>query len=55
MTIEEMLDDLEAYFEAAGLADVRRRVLNGLTDDKVREMYHVTFEEDDSEEEEEEI
>lgn len=46
MTIEEMTEALEQYYEAAGFADVYNRELKGKTDDKIRQMYCKTFSEE---------
>ena len=46
MTIEEMTEALEQYYEAAGFADVYNRELKGKTDEEIRQMYCKTFSED---------
>ena len=46
MTIEEMTEALEQYYEAAGFADVYNRELKGKTDDEIRQMFCKTFSED---------
>ena len=43
MTIEEMIEELELYYEAAGFADIHERELKHKTEDEIRELYHVTF------------
>lgn len=42
--VEEMISDLEEYYEAAGFSDFYERVLSTMDEDQVREYYHDTFE-----------
>lgn len=39
MTIEEMTDELEEFYEAAGFANYYERVLKDKTDEQIKEMY----------------
>lgn len=39
MTIEEMIEELEENYEAAGYADYYNRVLKGKTDEEIRKIY----------------
>jgi len=43
MTIEEMIEELEMNYGAAGFADVYERELKNKTEDEIRELYRVTF------------
>ena len=49
MTIEEMIEELEMYYEAAGFADIHKRELKNKTEDEIRELYNVTFKEKNEE------
>lgn len=44
--VEEMIDDLEEYYEAAGFADFYERVLSKMDGDQIKQYYHDTFEVD---------
>jgi len=46
MDIEEMLEELEMYYEAAGFKDIFNEELKYKTEDEIRELYRATFEED---------
>lgn len=39
MTIEEMTDELEEFYEAAGFANYYDRVLKDKTEEQIKEMY----------------
>ena len=43
MTIEEMIEELELYYEAAGFADIHERELKHKTEDEIRDLYYATF------------
>lgn len=43
MTIEEMIDELEIYYEAAGFKDIYERELQYKTDDEIRKLYKYNF------------
>ncbi len=45
ISFEEMLEALEEYYEAAGLADVRAKELDGKTEEEIRAIYNSVFEE----------
>jgi hypothetical protein len=47
-TIEAMMDDLEAYYEAAGFAGFRERELKNKTEEEIREMHQQLREETSS-------
>ena len=51
MTREEMEEELEQFYEAAGFADYYERVLKKQTDEKIKEMYdnHIKFIEESEE------
>lgn len=51
MTREEMEEELEQFYEAAGFADYYERVLKNQTDEKIKEMYdnHIKFIEESEE------
>lgn len=38
--LDDMMDELEQYGEAAGFADYRNRVLNGMSEDEIVRSYH---------------
>lgn len=39
MTVDEMIEELEENYEAAGYADFYERVLKDKTDEEIKEMY----------------
>jgi len=39
MTIEEMTEELEQFYEAAGFANYYERVLKDKTEEQIKEMY----------------
>lgn len=43
LTIEEMTEALEQYYEAAGFTDYENRKLKGKTDEEIRQLYCKTF------------
>ena len=43
MDIQDMLAEIEEYYETAGFADFYERVLKDLSDEQIEEMYHETF------------
>lgn len=43
MDIQDMLAELEEYYETAGFADFYERVLKDLSDEQIEEMYLETF------------
>ena len=43
MTIEEMIDEFEIYYEAAGFVDIYERELKYKTDDEIRKLYKYNF------------
>ena len=43
MTIEEMIDELEIYYEAAGFVDIYERELKYKTDNEIRKLYKYNF------------
>lgn len=45
--IQDMVAELEEYYECAGFADFYERVLKPMTDDEIREYYRTTFIETD--------
>lgn len=45
VSIKDMIEDLEQYYEAAGFSDYYERELKGKTEDEIREIYRVTFKE----------
>lgn len=46
MDIQDMLAELEEYYETAGFADFYERVLKDLSDEQIIEMYKETFSEE---------
>ena len=46
MNIEDMNEDLVAYFEAAGFDDFYEHELKNKTDDEIADLYKQTFKED---------
>ena len=48
MSIEDMIEDLEQYYEAAGFSDFYQRELKNKTPDEIRELYRTTFDENDA-------
>lgn len=48
MSIEEMIEDLEQYYEAAGFTDFYQRELKNKTPDEIRGLYRTTFDENDA-------
>ena len=49
MTIEEMIDELEEFYECAGFADFYERVLKNMSEENIRAYYAETFKEEDIE------
>lgn len=45
MNLEEMLDELEAYYESAGFENYRKNCLEGKTEEEICQLYKNTFEE----------
>lgn len=43
LTVDEMTEALEQYYEAAGFADFYNRELKGKSEDEIRQMYLKTF------------
>lgn len=43
LTVDEMTEALEQYFEAAGFADFYNRELKGKSEDEIRQLYLKTF------------
>lgn len=39
MTIEEMIEELEENYEAAGYADFYERVLKNMSEEEIKKMY----------------
>ena len=48
MAIEDMIEDLEQYYESAGFSDFYQRELKNKTPDEIRELFWTTFDEDDA-------
>lgn len=48
MAIEDMIEDLELYYESAGFSDFYQRELKNKTPDEIRELYRTTFDENDA-------
>ena len=46
MDIQDMLAELEEYYETAGFADFYERTLKDLSDEQIIEMYKETFSEE---------
>ena len=38
--LDDMMDELEQYGEAAGFTDYRNRVLDGMSEDEIVQSYH---------------
>lgn len=49
MTIEEMIEELEAYYEAAGFKDINERELKLKTEAEIKELYDSIFRKNDEE------
>ena len=49
MTLEDMIAELEEFYESAGFEDYYERVLKNMSEDKIREYYADTFKEEDRE------
>ena len=49
MTLEDMIAELEEFYESAGFEDYYERVLKNMSEDKIREYYAETFKEEDRE------
>ena len=47
MNIEDMRDELAEYYECAGFKDIYNREIKHKTDEKIIEMYKITFGEDE--------
>jgi hypothetical protein len=47
MTIDEMLEELQQYYEAAGFSDFYEDELEMKTDEEIQELYDSTFNDDD--------
>lgn len=51
MCKEEMMDDLEEFYEAAGFADFHNRVLKDMDEEEIKQIHNDTYktisEEDD--------
>ena len=45
MSIEDMIEDLEQYYESAGFSDYYQRELKNKTTDEIRKLYKTTFDE----------
>jgi hypothetical protein len=43
MTIEKIIEELEAYYEAAGFHDIYEMELKHKTQDEIRQLYNDTF------------
>ena len=48
ISIEDMIEDLEQYYESAGFSDFYRRELKNKTSEEIRELYRSTFDENDA-------
>lgn len=48
MSIEDMIEDLEQYYESAGFSDFYQRELKNKTTDEIRKLYKTTFDENGS-------
>ena len=48
MSIDEMIEDLEQYYESAGFSDFYQRELKNKTPDEIRELFRTTFDENDA-------
>ena len=48
MSMEDMIEDLEQYYEAAGFSDFYQRELKNKTPDEICELYRTTFDEDNA-------
>lgn len=46
ITLKEMIEELEEFYENAGFADVYERKLRDMSEDEIRSLYKATFEED---------
>ncbi len=44
LSIDNMVEELEQYYEAAGFTDFYQRELKNKTEDEIRELYRSTFE-----------
>ena len=49
MSVEDMRDELEDFFEAAGFADFYDRVLKDMTDEQIIASYNEIFSAEDPE------
>ena len=49
MTINDMIDELEDFYESAGFADFYERILKNMSEEKIKEYYKKTFKEIDIE------
>lgn len=47
LSIEDMIEDLEQYYESAGFSVFYQRELKNKTPDEIRELYKSTFDEDE--------
>ena len=47
LSIENMIEDLEQYYESAGFTDFYQRELKNKTLEEIRELYRITFEENE--------
>lgn len=45
VTINEMIEELVVYYEAAGLVNIYESEFSHKTEDEIRKLYHVTFKE----------
>ena len=48
MSIEDMIEELEQYYESAGFSDFYQRELKNKTPDEIRELYKTTFDLNDA-------
>ena len=48
ISIDNMIEDLEQYYESAGFSDFYQRVLKNKTPDEIRELFRTTFDEEDA-------
>lgn len=48
-TLEDMLEELEEFYECAGFEKYYERCLKGKTEEKILELYEATFKEEDYE------
>ncbi len=42
-SLEDMISELEEFYETAGFADFDKRVLKDMNEEQIREYFHETF------------